>query len=78
MLSQPLMPLVYEVVEPTTKETTVMDVLFGSVAMIGAVAGVALLLGCICAGLLIAFRRSRGRDKLEEGGDGGVRLNLNS
>lgn len=78
MLSQPLTPLVYEVVEPTTQETTVMDVVLGSVAMIGAVAGVALLLGCICAGVLIGVRRLKGRDKLTEDSDGGIKLKLNS
>lgn len=77
MLLQPLTPLIYEVVEPTTRETTVSDVLLGSAAMIGAVSGVALLLGCMCAGCLIGVRRLRGRNKLAEEGNGGVRLKLN-
>ena len=77
MLLQPLTPLIYELVEPTTRETTVLDVLVGTAAMIGAVSGVALLLGCMYAGCLIGVRRLRGRNKLAAEGNGGVRLKLN-
>ena len=43
MLLQPATPFVYEVVEPTTAQTTVVDVVVGAVAVAGAVAGFALL-----------------------------------
>ncbi len=60
MLSQPATPFVYEVVEPTTAQTTALDVVVGAVAVAGAVAVVALVLGLALAGLMIGIRRMRG------------------
>ncbi|MDE2907364.1 MAG: hypothetical protein OXQ28_14915 [Acidobacteriota bacterium] len=64
MLSQPATPFVYEVVEPTTAQTTVVDVVLGAVAVAGAVAVVALVLGLALAGVMIGIRRMRGDDGL--------------
>ena len=71
---QPPTPFVYEAVEPTTAQTTVVDVVLGAVAVAGAVAGIALLLGLVCAGLLIGVRRMRG--SLAGQGRQGVSLDL--
>lgn len=76
MLLQPLTPFLYEVVEPTTEQTTVLDVVFGSLAVAGAVAAVALVLGLACAAVMIGIRRMRGRDDLGGGRSQGVRLGL--
>ena len=72
MAAQPATPFVYEVVEPTTAQTTVVDVVVGAVAVAGAVAGVALLLGLALAGLMIGIRRMRG----ENGSTGRAGANL--
>ena len=73
---QPVTPLLYEVVEPTTEQTTVGDVLLGSFAVVGAIAVVALVLGVLCAGVMIGLRRARGQDKLTGRGSNSVRLGL--
>ena len=75
-LQQPVTPFVTEVVEPTTEPTTVVDVLVGSLAVVGAVAVVALVLGLLCAGVLIGLKRARGQDKLGGRGSDSVRLDL--
>ncbi len=53
IVEQPLTPSVYEVVEKTTEQTTVLDVLFGSFAVVGAVAVCGLVLGGLFGGLMI-------------------------
>ena len=73
---QPAPPFVYEVVEPTTEQTTVVDVVVGAVAVAGAVAVVALALGLAFAGLMIGIRRMRGDDGLSDRGREGARLGL--
>ncbi len=78
MSLQPATPFVYEVVEPTTAQTTVVDVVVGAVAVTGAVAGVALVLGLALAGLLIGIRRMRGESGLTGRGGEGARLGLGS
>ena len=62
MQSQPITPFVYEVVEPTTATTTVVDVLLGAVAVAGALALVAVVLGIAFAGLMLVIRRLRRQD----------------
>ena len=75
-IQQPVTPFVTEVVEPTTEPTTVVDVLLGSFAVIGAVALVAFVLGLLCAGVLIGLKRARGQDELSGRGSDSVRLDL--
>ena len=77
-VSRPVTPLVYEVVEETTAQTTVVDVLLGSVAFAGAVAGAALLFGVVLAGIMIGFHRRRGRDDPTGHSSGVVRLGLDN
>ena len=76
MQSQPITPFVYQVVEPTTAPTTVVDVLLGAVAVSGALAVVALVLGIGLAGLLVGIRRLRRQDGLASGGGSSLRLGL--
>ena len=65
---QPATPFVYEVVEPTTAQTTVLDVVLGAAAVAGALAAAALVLGVVFAGLMLVVRRLRRRDGLTPGG----------
>ena len=73
---QPITPFVTEIVEPTTEQTTVVDVLVGSFAIIGAVVAFALVLGVLCAGIMIGLKRARGQDRLTGRGSDSVRLGL--
>ena len=75
-LYQPITPFIAEIVDEPTQQTTVFDVLVGTVAIVIGLAMVALVLGLVCAGVLIAIRRIRGRDKLEGGGSDATRLGL--
>ena len=59
---QPVTPLVYEVVEPTTEQTTAIDVVLGAFSVVGVLGLVAVLLGVSLAGLLIGVRKLRGGD----------------
>ena len=74
MQSQPVTPFIYEVVEPTTETTTVVDVMLGAVAVAGALALVAVVLGIAFAGLMLAIRRLRRQDGLASGGGLGLGL----
>ena len=73
---QPLTPLVYEVVEPTTEQTTVIDVVFGAFSVVGVLGLVAVLLGVSLAALLIGLRKLRGRDIEGTAGGSATRLGL--
>lgn len=77
MRVQPITPLVYEVVEETTRETTVVDVLVGSFAIVGVLGAVAMLMGLSMAGLLILMRKRHGGNPAA-GGGGTTRLGLDS
>ena len=57
MPDQPL--TIYEAVPPATAETTIMDVLLGAASVVGGLALGAVLLGLVCAGVLIRLRRAR-------------------
>ncbi len=72
---EPVTPFVYEVVEPTTPSTTAIDYLLGAFAVVGTVAAVAIVLGLIFAGTLIAVRRARGT-ALTGAGSASTRLDL--
>lgn len=71
---QPVTPFVYEVVEPTTAPTTVLDVVLGAAAVAGALAAAALVLGVVTAGLMLAIRRLRRQDGLTPGAGTGLNL----
>ena len=74
MHMQPATPFVYEVVEPTTAQTTVLDVVLGAAAVAGALAAAALVVGVVFGGLILGVRRLRRQDGLTPGG--GSSLNL--
>lgn len=78
MQPQPVTPLVYELVEPTTEQTTVIDVLLGAFSVVGVLGLTAVLLGMSLAGLLIGLRRRRGRDMEGAAGGGATRLGLST
>ena len=73
---QPVTPLVYEVVEPTTDQTTVIDVVLGAFSVVGVLGLIAVLLGLSLAGLLIGVRRLRGGDIRGTTGGRATRLGL--
>ncbi len=75
MLAQPMTPAVYEMVEQTTQQTTVVDVLLGSFAFVGVLGLLAVLLGLAMAGGLILLRKGRGNPV--SGSDGTTSLGLN-
>lgn len=74
---EPLTPLVYEAVENTTTPTTILDVLMGSLAIVGMIAVIGLVLGLTLAGSMLLLRRRRGQDQIGPDG-GGISLGLNS
>lgn len=53
---QPVMPLVYEVVNPAIKQTTVADLLLDVFGLIGGIILIALLAGALAAWFLVGFR----------------------
>ena len=69
---------IYESVAEPTSQTTIADVLFGAVAVVLGLAGVALVLGVVLAGLLIGVRRVRRRDRPSGSESDLTRLGLES
>ena len=78
MLEQPV--TIYEAIPEPTAETTITEVVLGAVSVVLGVAGVALVLGLIIAGILIGIRRMRRTKQVDDDeGDAHVtRLGLNS
>ena len=60
---QPSAPIMVHVVQEPVESTTLSDVLVGSFGLTGALLVVALVAGLVLGGLLIGFRRLRGRNK---------------
>ena len=73
---QPVTPLIYELVDPTTEQTTVADVVLGAFSVVGVLGLVAILLGVSLAGLLIGMRKLRARDIEGTAGGSATRLDL--
>ena len=73
---QPVTPLVYEVVERTTPQTTIVDFVVGAVLVVVFIAATAVVMGAALAGALIVLRR--GRTSGPDGTDSSVSLRLNS
>jgi hypothetical protein len=48
---------VVEVVPPRSRETTVPDILIGSLSIVGLILVGAVIIGALCGGLLIAYKR---------------------
>ena len=62
---QPPAPILVRVVEQPVHETTISDVIFGSLGLVGVMLIAALLMGAILGGGLILFKRLRRKDALD-------------
>ena len=62
---QPPNPIIVKVVEEPVKSTTIVDVLLGSLGLVGVLLFAALVLGAILGGAMIAFKLLRARYDLE-------------
>ena len=58
-------PIIVRVVEQPVHETTISDVIFGSIGLVGVLLVSALLLGLALGGGLILFKRWTARDRLD-------------
>ena len=74
----PITPLVYELIDGTTQQTTVADVVIGAFGVVGVIGVGGLLLGVAFAGVLLTLKKMRGKDEISGEGSGSVRLHLNS
>jgi len=57
------------VVEQPVKETTVADVLIGSLGLVGVMLVAALLLGLVLGGILVLFKKLTSRDGIDPDDD---------
>ena len=62
---QPPDPIIVKVVQEPVRETTIVDVLLGSLGLVGALLLAALVLGVILGGTLIGIKKFRARYNLE-------------
>jgi len=58
-------PVMVRVLQPTVEETSVADVLIGSIGLTGVLVLVAVLLGALLGGALIGIKKLRSRYNLE-------------
>jgi len=58
-------PIIVRVVEQPVDETSIADVILGSLGLVGVMLISALLLGLLLGGALIAFKRLRAKDGLD-------------
>jgi hypothetical protein len=65
LLLQPNTPIIVRVVEEPARETTVVDVLLGSIGLTGLLLLVAALAGLALGGFLVWLKKRRGADALE-------------
>ena len=68
---QPSEPILVRVVEQPVHETTISDVIFGSLGLVGVMLLAAALMGLILGGGLILLKRLRHKDGLDAEDDGG-------
>ena len=68
MLQQPA-PIIVRVVEQPVHETTLSDVIFGSLGLVGVLLVAAALFGLVLGGGLILFKRMRHRDGIDPDDD---------
>jgi hypothetical protein len=62
---QPNSPIIVSVVEQPVHETTISDVIFGSIGLVGVLLVVALLMGVLLGFGWIGIKRLRSRDGLD-------------
>jgi len=65
LAQQPSPPIIVRVVEQPIHETTIGDVILGSLELVAVVLVVAAVLGLLYGGVLIAFKRLTARDGLD-------------
>lgn len=65
LLLQPSNPIIVRVVEEPARETTVVDVLLGSIGLTGVLLVIALFAGLALGALLVWLKKYRGGDALE-------------
>jgi hypothetical protein len=68
-LLQANQPIIVRVVEQPVHETTISDVVFGSIGLVGVLLVTAALLGLLLGLSLIAIKRLRARDGLDAQGE---------
>ena len=68
MLLQPA-PIIVRVVEEPVDETTIADVILGSLGLVGVMLIAALLLGLLLGAALVFYKRLRSRDGLDAQND---------
>jgi hypothetical protein len=62
-------PIIVRVVEQPVHETTISDVVLGSLGLVGVLLVAALLLGLLFGGLLVAYKRLTAREGIDAHGD---------
>jgi hypothetical protein len=62
-------PIIVRVVEEPVKETTIADVILGSLGLVGVMLLSALLLGMLLGGALVLYKRLRAKDGLDAEND---------
>ena len=65
-------PVIVRVVEQPVHETTISDVIFGSLGLVGVLLVAAAIMGLLLGGGLILFKRLRHRDGLDPDDDAGA------
>jgi hypothetical protein len=68
-------PIMVRVVEAPVRETTISDVILGSLGLVGVMLVSALLLGLLFGGGLVLYKRLRAKDGLDAA-DGGQSLRV--
>jgi len=62
-------PIIVRVVQEPVHETTISDVILGSLGLVGVMLLSALLLGLLLGGGLVLYKRLRAKDGLDAAGD---------
>jgi hypothetical protein len=62
---QQVEPIIVRVVEQPVHETTIADVIFGSLGLVGVLVLSAVILGAVLGGVMITIKRLRRRDGLD-------------
>ena len=62
---QPSEPIIVRVIQEPAKSTTIVDVLLGSLGLVGALLLAAVVLGAILGGMMIGIKLFRARYNLE-------------
>ena len=63
-------PIIVRVVEQPVHETSLSDVILGSLGLVGVLLIAALLFGAVLGGLLIGYKRLRAKDGIDADRDG--------